>query len=145
MDLIVLAPCAIIATALYAASRVLRHWLRLRRAWNSGMTAEGRCLRVYTTTYGGDNGRVHTTLHHVYEFMTKDGRTIRFEEEDGPGTTIEGDFVTVHYAGGASVVATALPPRHVRQTLSTFGLLAFLGMITVFSAGFLLSYRSMDI
>lgn len=104
-------PGLIMAGALFAAYRVVQRWLQMRKAWNSGLTAEARCLRMFTTVHGGGNDTsVRTTVHHVYEFTARDGRAVRFEEEDGPVTRLEGDFVTVYYAEGENVVATAQAP-----------------------------------
>jgi hypothetical protein len=136
-----LVPGFIMAVALFMAYRVVRRSLQMRQAWNSGLTAEARCLRMYTTTHGGGNDTsVRTVLHHVYEFTARDGRVVRFEEEGGPATVLEGDFVTVHYAEGPTVVATARPPRQVRQAAATVGILAFLGVIVVFCVGFIVTY-----
>ncbi|KAB1142694.1 hypothetical protein F7R91_28280 [Streptomyces luteolifulvus] len=142
MDLLFyVVPSLMIAIAVFAAYRVVRRWLQIRGAWNSGLTAEGRCLRAYTTTHGGsNNSSVRTTLHHVYEFTARDGRAVRFEEEDGPGTIVEGDFVTVYYTEGREVVATALPPRRGKQAAATFGILAFLGVFVAFCIGFMIQY-----
>ena len=104
-------PVQIMAVVLLAAYVVVRRWLRMRSAWRSGLTAEGRCLRVYAMAHGGGDTRVRTALRHVYEFRARDGRVVRFEEEGGPGTILEGDIVTVHYADGPDVVATARPGR----------------------------------
>jgi hypothetical protein len=146
MDLMFYAvPTLIMAGVLFMAYRVVRRWLQLRSAWNSGLTAEGRCLRMYTTTHGGANDtRVRTTLHHVYEFTARDGRVVRFEEEDGPGTVVEGDFVTVYYKEGQEVVATAHRPSHGKQAAATFGILAFLGVMVVFCIGFMVTYSQFD-
>ncbi|MGW2524905.1 hypothetical protein ACWC09_49785 [Streptomyces sp. NPDC001617] len=135
-------PCLIMAGALFMAYRVVRRWLQVRGAWNSGLTAQGRCLRMFTTTHGGANDTsVRTTLHHVYEFTTQDGRAIRFEEENGPATHLEGDLVTVYYKDGPNVVATAhAPGRALGQTAATFGILAFLGVIVLFCVGFMVTY-----
>ncbi|MDH6551051.1 hypothetical protein M2161_004018 [Streptomyces sp. SAI-133] len=102
-------PILIMAVALSGAYLMVRRWLRMRSAFRSGLTAEGRCLRVYAVAHGGGDSRVRTSLRHVYEFRARDGRSIRFEEEGGPGTVLEGDIVTVHYAEGPHVVATARP------------------------------------
>src|SRR4051794_9129742 len=105
-------PSLMIALVLLGAARVIRRSLDLRRAWASGLVAEARCLRTYTTTSGGSgDSSVSTTLHHVYEFTTREGRVVRFEEEDGPGTILEGDIITVHYAASHPDKATAQPPR----------------------------------
>ncbi|MDQ0910297.1 hypothetical protein QFZ22_006282 [Streptomyces canus] len=106
-----LIPVQIMAVALFGAYLGVRRWHRARSAWRSGLTAEARCLRVYATAHGGGDSRVYTSLRHVYEFRARDGRVVRFEEEGGPGTTLEGDIVTVHYADGPDVVATARPGR----------------------------------
>ena len=134
-------PSLMMTGALFAAYRVVRRWLQIRGAWNSGLTAEGRCLKTFTTTHGGrDNTSVHTTLHHVYEFTARDGRSVRFEEEGGPGTTLEGDFVTVYYTDGREVVATAQPPSRGKQAAATLGILALLGVVVVFCIGFMVQY-----
>jgi hypothetical protein len=66
-------PGLIMAVALFVAYRVVFRSLQMRRAWNSGLTAQARCLRSYTTVSGGHgNSSVHTTLHHVYEFVARD-------------------------------------------------------------------------
>lgn len=138
-------PGLIMAAACYGAYRVVRHGLRLRGAWNSGLTAEARCLRMFTTTHGGGHDTsVRTTVHHVYEFTTRDGRRIRFEEEDGPATVLEGDIVTVHYSDGQDVVATALPPRRAKQAASTVALLGFLAVIVAFCVGFMVTYADLS-
>jgi hypothetical protein len=139
-----LIPALIMAVALAMGCKVVRRWLRLRAAWGSGLTAQARCLRVYTTMHGGGDTSVHTELHHVYEFTARDGRAIRFEEEGGPGTTLEGDFVTVRYTQGARVSATALAPRRGRAAAGTFGMLAFLAVVVVFCAGFMVTFATMS-
>ncbi|WLW54735.1 hypothetical protein [Streptomyces sp. YU58] len=135
-------PGLIMAVALFGAYRVVRRWLQMRGAWNSGLTAEARCLRVFTTTHGGGESRVRTVIHHVYEFTARDGRTVRFEEEDGPRTVLEGDFVTVYYKDGREVAATAVPPRPGKQAAASLAILAFLGVIVVFCIGFMVTYAT---
>lgn len=134
-------PGLIMAVAVFMAYRVVRRWLQIRGAWNSGLTAEGRCLRTFTTVSGGHGDpSVHTTLHHVYEFIAHDGRVIRFEEDGGRATTVEGDYVTVYYTDGRQVVATAQAPSRVRQAMTAVGMLAFLGVVVVFCVGFVAAY-----
>ncbi|MFC8430810.1 hypothetical protein [Streptomyces sp. NPDC057253] len=133
-------PALIMSAALFGAYRVVRRFRRAGRAWRSGLTAEAECLRVYGMARGGGDSMVHTSLRHVYEFRTREGRVVRFEEEGGPGTTLEGDIVTVHYADGPEVVATAIP----RQRRSGYGLatamaLSFIGVIVLFCAGFMVT------
>ncbi|MDT9701195.1 hypothetical protein [Streptomyces sp. P17] len=146
MDLLFcLAPGLILAVVLLGAHRIVRRALRLRRAWNSGLKAEARCLRMFTTTHGGSGDTsVRTTLHHVYEFRARDGRVVRFEEEDGPATTLEGDIVTVHYAEGPEVIATARARRRAGLAAPTVAALAFLGAVAVFCVGFMVTYSQMS-
>ncbi|MEV0244209.1 DUF3592 domain-containing protein [Streptomyces sp. NPDC050674] len=137
-------PGLIMAGVLVMAYCVLRRWLQIRSAWDSGLTAQARCLRTYTTTHGGGDTSVSTTLHHVYEFSAHDGRVIRFEEENGPGTILEGDLVTVYYTDGPQVRATAHAPSRTKHAAATFGVLAFLGVIVVFCVGFMVVYTEMS-
>ncbi|MFG2945550.1 DUF3592 domain-containing protein [Streptomyces adustus] len=135
-------PGLMIALMCLLAYTVLRRLMRLRMAWRSGLTAEARCLRTFTTVHGGSGDTsVSTTLHHVYEFTALDGRTVRFEEKDGPATVMEGDFVTVYYKDGPrEVFATAHPPRRGRvATATTVGILAFCGLIVGLCIGFMVT------
>ncbi|MFF3512181.1 DUF3592 domain-containing protein [Streptomyces sp. NPDC002573] len=144
MDFIFYAvPGLIMAGALTMAARVLRGALRLRSNWNSGLTAEARCLRTYTTTSGGHGDTaVTTTLHHVYEFTTRDGRTVRFEERNGSGTTLEGDIVPVHYTQAHPERPTAHAPARGRTLAGTVGTLVFLSVIVAFCVGFMATYHA---
>ncbi|MEV6383798.1 DUF3592 domain-containing protein [Streptomyces sp. NPDC051773] len=139
-----LIPTVMMAFIGFMAYRLLTRWLRVRKAWSSGLTAEARCLRTFTTVSdsGGGHSRVSTTIHHVYEFTTQDGRPIRFEEEGGPMTTVEGDFVTVHYTDGPNVVATAhAPGERVKHAAAGLGILAFLGVAFAFCVFFMVTYH----
>ncbi|MEU6226530.1 DUF3592 domain-containing protein [Streptomyces sp. NPDC047042] len=134
-------PTFIIVITTLMAAALIRRGLRIRQAWNSGLTAEARCLRTYTTTSGGSgDSSVHTTLNHVYEFVARDGRTIRFDEPHGSGTVLEGDYVTVFYSEGEQVNATAHRPSPVRHGLALAGILGFLGVVVVFCVGFMVTY-----
>ncbi|MGW5034447.1 hypothetical protein ACWEQW_24670 [Streptomyces nigra] len=137
-------PCLILAIVLFFGFHATRHWWQIRAAWNSGLTAEGRCLRTFTTTYGNGRDQVRTMLHHVYEFTARDGRVVRFEEESGPATTVEGDIVTVHYAEGARIVATARRPSRAGLAASTVGVLAILGVVAAICVGFMITYHDMS-
>ncbi|MFF1638255.1 DUF3592 domain-containing protein [Streptomyces sp. NPDC058246] len=138
-------PALMMAVVLLAAAKVVRRSMDLRRAWNSGLTAEARCLRSYTTTSGGGGDTsVTTTLHHVYEFTTREGRTVRFEEANGPSTVIEGDIVTVHYAAERPEKATAHAPSRGKAAAGTIGMLVFFGVIVAFCVGFMITYHQMS-
>ncbi|GHD99392.1 DUF3592 domain-containing protein [Streptomyces alanosinicus] len=126
-------PGLMIAMAVFTLVRMAGRSRQVRSAWNSGLTAEARCLRTYTTTSGGGGETsVHTTLHHVYEFTTREGRAVRFEERNGPGTTLEGDIVTVHYTAEHPERATAHAPARGKLAAESGCVVAFLG---VFIAG----------
>ncbi|KUN36649.1 DUF3592 domain-containing protein [Streptomyces longwoodensis] len=141
-EIFYLFPGLIAAGALFAAYRVVHRSAQLRRAWNSGLTAEGRCLRTFTTTHGGHDTAVRTTLHHVYEFRTPDGRGVRFEEQGGPATVVEGDVVTVHYAPGPDVVATARRPDPAGAAATALGSLVLLGAVVAFCVVFVVTYTT---
>ncbi|MCX4859977.1 hypothetical protein [Streptomyces canus] len=136
-------PAQIMAVALLAAYVVVRRWLRMRSAWRSGLTAEGRCLRVFATAHGGGDTRVRTSLRHVYEFRARDGRVVRFEEEGGPGTILEGDIVTVHYADGPDVVATARPGRG-GHGCAACSVLALVGVVMLVCVVFMVTLAAMS-
>ncbi|WP_405932212.1 DUF3592 domain-containing protein [Streptomyces sp. NBC_00827] len=138
-------PGLIIAGVAFAAVRIIRRSLELRSAWNSGLTAEARCLRSYTTTSGGGgDSSVSTTLHHVYEFRTREGRAVRFDESNGPSTIVEGDIVTVHYTAERPKKATAHAPSPVKAAAGTIGILVFLGVAAAFCIGFMVTYHQMS-
>ncbi|WP_247689827.1 DUF3592 domain-containing protein [Streptomyces sp. RK62] len=137
-------PCLILAIVLFFGFHATRHWWQIRAAWNSGLTAEGHCLRTFTTTYGNGRDQVRTMLHHVYEFTARDGRVVRFEEESGPATTVMGDIVTVYYTEGPRVAATASRPGRIRLAASTLGLLAILSAIAVMCVTFMVTYPDMS-
>ncbi|MEU5630097.1 DUF3592 domain-containing protein [Streptomyces rishiriensis] len=133
-------PTIMIAGALFFLYKALGRTRQVRAAWNSGVTAEGRCLRMYTSTSGGGGDTsVSTTLHHVYEFTARDGRAFRFDEGGGPGTVIEGDIVTVYYSPDRPEGATAHRPGRGRLAAGTGCLLAFftlfIGLCVCFMVG----------
>ncbi|MFF0157468.1 DUF3592 domain-containing protein [Streptomyces sp. NPDC005263] len=131
-------PLLMIGGLSFAAYTVIRRARDVSSAWNSGLTAEARCLRAYTTASGGGDTSVHTTLHHVYEFATREGRVVRFDETGGPGTTIEGDIVTVRYAADRPERATAKAPAPGKLAAGTGCLLVFFGVMIACCLGFML-------
>jgi len=130
-------PVLMIALVTFTAFKVIRRSREVNSAWSSGLTAEARCLRTYTTTSGGGDTMVSTTLHHVYEFTTREGRTVRFEEPNGPGTTLEGDIVTVHYAADHPERATAHAPARGKLAAGTGCMLVFFGVFIAFCLFFI--------
>ncbi|MFD8422373.1 DUF3592 domain-containing protein [Streptomyces sp. NPDC059466] len=131
-------PALMMAGAILMAVVVVRRSRDVRRAWDSGLTAQARCLRSYATVSGGGGDTsVSTTLHHVYEFVTRDGRTIRFEEPNGPATVVEGDLVTVHYVADRPQKATAHAPRRGLLAAGTVFVLVVCAVIVLFCVGFM--------
>jgi hypothetical protein len=80
-------------------------------------------------------------MHHVYEFTTRDGRTIRFEEPNGPSTVVEGDIVPAYYTARHPEKATAYPPSRAKVAAGTLGMLVFYGVIVSFCVGFMITYH----
>ncbi|WP_406008731.1 hypothetical protein OG440_23380 [Streptomyces sp. NBC_00637] len=138
-----LVPSVMIAGLLFGVFGLVRRSRRVVRAWDGGLTAQARCLRAYTTTSGGGDTAVGTTLHHVYEFGTRAGRVVRFEEANGPGTTVEGDIVTVHYAAEHPEEATARTPARNRLFAESGALLLFLGVAIAFCVFFMVTAHAM--
>lgn len=134
-------PALIMAGATLMAVAVVHRSLAMGRAWNSGLTAEARCLRSYTTISGGGDTSVSTTLHHVYQFMTRDGRTIRVEESNGPATVVEGDIVTVHYAAERPQQATAHAPHRGLLAAGTVSVLVICAVVVLICIGFMVGFH----
>ncbi|MGV9341578.1 DUF3592 domain-containing protein [Streptomyces sp. NPDC003688] len=130
-------PSIMIALCVFLAAKLVRRSRRISRTWAHGLTAEGRCLHTYTTTGGGRDTSIHTTLHHVYEFTTREGRTYRFDETDGSPTVVAGDHVTVRYLPEHPEGATALAPQRGRLALVTGVGLSILGAMAVGCAVFM--------
>ncbi|RPF33771.1 DUF3592 domain-containing protein [Streptomyces sp. TLI_185] len=140
-----LVPSLMIAIALTALIGLMRRARRIHSAWNSGLTAEARCLNTYTTTSGGGGDTsVSTTLHHVYEFTTREGRAVRFEESNGPRTIVTGDIVTVRYVAEHPEQATARPPQPGRLLAEQGCMLAFFGVFIAFCVFFMLAFNLMS-
>jgi hypothetical protein len=132
-----LIPAFIAVAALFTAYGVVRRTVEVRLAWHGGLTAEARCLRAYTTVNRDSDGRsTGSTWHHVYEFTTAAGAPVRFEERNGPATTLEGDVVTVHYTAARPKRATAFPPGSFGNEVKALLTLAFLGVVVAFCVTF---------
>ncbi|WP_454320521.1 hypothetical protein [Streptomyces phaeoluteigriseus] len=123
-------PSLVMTGVLFGMAKVVEKARRTQQAWN-GFTAEARCLRTFTTTRGGHDAPVTTTRHHVFEFTTYEGRTVRFAEEGAPLTILEGDITTVHYVPGRPEKATAQPPDRRRLVARTGFALLLLGPFAV--------------
>ncbi|MCX3063677.1 DUF3592 domain-containing protein [Streptomyces beihaiensis] len=131
-------PTIIGGGALCVRAVAVRRHFELYAAWRSGLTAQGRCLRAYTTTRGGDSPS--TRRHHVYEFATRDGRAVRFDEAGGPATTVEGDAVVVYYTAARPERATAGRPRPVWNAVGVVAVVVFVGLVVSSSVFFMVSF-----
>ncbi|MFD8723658.1 DUF3592 domain-containing protein [Streptomyces sp. NPDC059629] len=130
-------PGIFVVVGVFGVVKTLRRSSRISRTWRHGRTAEARCLRSYTTTSGGGETPVTTTLRHVYEFRTAEGRVVRFNEASGSSTVIEGDFVTVYYLPEDPSGATARPPAQGKLAAGTGCIVAFFVVFTLFALGFM--------
>lgn len=131
-------PGIFVVVGVLGVVRTLRRSSQISRAWRHGRTAEARCLRSYTrTSGGGGDTSVTTTLHHVYEFTTAEGRAVRFDEARGRSTVIEGDFVTVYYLPENPEGATANPPAQGKLAAGAGCTVAFFVVFILFALGFM--------
>jgi hypothetical protein len=78
----------------------------------------------------------------VYDFVTAEGRPIRFDEAGGSPMTVVGDTVTVRYPSGRPDRATAIPPSHGRALVESGVILAFLGVMVAGCATFMVFYET---
>ncbi|MFE5032928.1 DUF3592 domain-containing protein [Streptomyces sp. NPDC056683] len=118
--------------------KTLKRSSQISRTWRHGRTAEARCLRSYARTSGGAGDMpVTTTLHHVYEFTTAEGRVVRFDEASGRSTVVEGDFVTVYYLPERPEGATSRPPAQGRLAVGTGCSVAFFVVFIGFALAFI--------
>lgn len=140
--LLYLVPGVMITGCVFAAVQVIRRALRTSRAWTHGLTAEGRCLHTYLRASGGHDTTVRGTLHHVYEFTTREGERFRFDEVGGDSTVVAGDHVVVRYPAERPQWATALQPAQGRLILGTGILVAFMGVVAVGCVLFAVSAHS---
>ncbi|MFD8259866.1 DUF3592 domain-containing protein [Streptomyces griseoluteus] len=140
--LLYLVPGVITAACVLGGVQVIRRALRTSRMWARGLTAEARCLNTYTRTSGGNGTAAHSTLHHVYEFTTREGERFRFDEAGGDSTVVAGDHLVVRYLPERPQSATALQPARGRLILGTAVLVAFLAVVGTGCVLFAVSARS---
>ncbi|MFD4785700.1 DUF3592 domain-containing protein [Streptomyces sp. NPDC058459] len=140
--LLYIAPGVIITGCVLGIVQVIRRALRTRTLWAHGQVAEGRCLNTYMKTSGGDKTAVHSTLHHVYEFTSREGERFRFDEAGGDSTVVAGDHVVVRYLAERPQWATALRPARGRLIVGTGVVVAFLGVIAAGCVLFAVSAHS---
>ncbi len=130
-------PTLMIGGAVFLLARISSRSREVGAAWSGGFTAEARCLRTYQTFDAAGGGHGRTTLHHVYEFTTREGPSVRFTESGGPVTTVEGDVVIVHYTAERPERATAHAPAPGRLAAGQGCAYAFLGVFIAFCLVFM--------
>ncbi|MEU6275428.1 DUF3592 domain-containing protein [Streptomyces populi] len=123
VSLIVIGP----VVAGVAAVRKVR---RRTRAQRYGLRTEGRCIRIETVRRYGGGHAPSTQRYYLFEYVTHDGRQVRFEDM-APNTTMPGDVFTVSYLPEDPEGATVALPgdRTAQRQLGCF--LAFLGFVLV--------------
>ncbi|MFI8504906.1 DUF3592 domain-containing protein [Streptomyces sp. NPDC085524] len=137
-----LIPGLLISFCMLAAVWTVVRMRRLRDAWSSGITTEGRCVGAYVVTRGGHGRGTSRTHYHHFEFRTPDGAAIRFKEPGGSPRLLPGHTVTVRYPHGRPDRATALPPSHGRARVETVVVLGLLSLIAAACAVFMAVYES---
>lgn len=130
-------PVIFMGVALYMIGRRIVRLRRLLGIWRQGEQAEGRCLRTYETHRRSDNGSTSTTIHHVFEFTTRSGQQVRFEESGGSARVVQGDFVTVTYLPLTPERATAKPRKEGKEYAAAAAEIAFFVVFFSFSLFFL--------
>jgi hypothetical protein len=100
----------LLGLAVWSAVALVRRTRQRRAAWESGLTAQARVVRAWSTTQLVNNV-ARRVQWHEYDFTTHDGRAVRFKESGGPRDRTEGHQVVVHYAPHEPDKATAAEPR----------------------------------
>ncbi|WP_392960422.1 DUF3592 domain-containing protein [Streptomyces sp. LN245] len=123
VSVIVIAP---VAAGVIAVRKVRRR----TRAQQRGLRTEGRCIRIETVRRSGGGYGTSMRRYYLFEYITHDGRQVRFEDT-APNTTMPGDLFTVSYLPEDPEGATiALPgDRTARRELGC--LLGFLGFALI--------------
>ncbi|TQK42587.1 hypothetical protein FBY35_4013 [Streptomyces sp. SLBN-118] len=99
----------IIIMLIWAAYTLIRRTRERRAAWESGLSARARVVRAYVRVRMVNNV-ARRIQYHEYDFVTADGRPVRFEEAGGPPSRGEGDETVVYYTSEQPEKATASEP-----------------------------------
>ncbi|WP_018544911.1 hypothetical protein [Streptomyces sp. LaPpAH-108] len=110
MDFFDLCMALILVVMAVTAVGLVRRARQRRAAWASGLTAQARVVRAWTTARVVDNVPQRVQWHE-YDFTTGDGRAVRFKESGGPRDRAKDDMVVIHYAAHEPDKATAGTPR----------------------------------
>ncbi|MEU5537107.1 DUF3592 domain-containing protein [Streptomyces sp. NPDC020362] len=122
---------AMLAIIVLTAVGLVRRTQQRRAAWASGLTAQARVVRAWTTTHMVNNV-ARRVQWHEYDYTTQDGRTVRFKESGGPRERATGDTTLVHYALHEPDKATASATEPGKDTAGTVVWLVVLGAATIF-------------
>ncbi|MFE1291713.1 DUF3592 domain-containing protein [Streptomyces sp. NPDC058751] len=123
---------AIVVAPVVAGVAAVRKVRRRTRAQRHGLRTEGRCIRVETVRRYGGGRAPSTRRHYLFEYVTHDGRQVRFEDA-APHTTVPGDLLTVSYLPQDPEGATVALPGDRTAQRELGCLLAFLGVALVVS------------
>ncbi|WP_406375244.1 DUF3592 domain-containing protein [Streptomyces sp. NBC_00647] len=96
------------------------------RAQRHGIRAEGTCIRMETVRRSGGGRPTSLRRYYLFEFVTHEGRQVRFEDT-APDTTVPGDVFTVSYLPERPDKATVALPGDRRAQRELGCLLVFLG------------------
>ncbi|MCX4987324.1 MULTISPECIES: DUF3592 domain-containing protein [unclassified Streptomyces] len=118
-SLFVIAP---IAMGVTLVNRVRRR----TRAQRHGLRTEGRCIRIETVRRSGGGRPSSLRRYYLFEFVTHEGRQVRFEDT-APNTTVPGDLFTVSYLPERPDRATVALPGDRRAQRELGCMLVFLG------------------
>ncbi|MFG2355944.1 hypothetical protein [Streptomyces sp. NPDC048521] len=121
----------LLGLAVWSAVALVRRTRQRRAAWESGLTAQARVVRAWSTTQLVNNV-ARRVQWHEYDFTTQDGRAVRFKESGGPRDRTEGHQVLVHYAPHEPDKATASEPRPGRDMAITVVWLVVLAACAIF-------------
>ncbi|MFI0959843.1 DUF3592 domain-containing protein [Streptomyces sp. NPDC021080] len=118
---------AIVITPVVAGVVAVRKVRRRTRAQRYGLRTEGRCIRVETVRRSGGGYATSTRRYFLFEYVTHDGRQVRFEDA-APNTTVPGDLLAVSYLPDDPEGATVALPGDRTAQRELGCLLAFLGV-----------------
>ncbi|WP_406839723.1 DUF3592 domain-containing protein [Streptomyces sp. AHU1] len=121
---------AIVITPIAVGVMAVRKVRWRTRAQRHGLRTEGRCIRVETVRRSGGGYATSTRRYFLFEFITHEGRQVRFEDA-APNTTVPGDVLTVSYLPEYPERATVALPGDRTAQRELGCLLVFLGFALV--------------
>ncbi|WP_237519048.1 DUF3592 domain-containing protein [Streptomyces sp. SID5910] len=122
---------ALLALLAWGSVALVRRTRQRREAWESGLSAQARVVRAWTTVQMVNNV-ARRVQWHEYDYTTQDGRAVRFKETQGPRDRVEGDTVLVYYSAQQPEKATASAPQPGKDNTVMVIWLAIMGACAVF-------------